>query len=150
MGKFVISLLSVLLLANCGQKQMENTSVADTAATVEAPVMAGNDLDKHGCKGSAGYTWSVVRNECVRIFEVGIRLDPQDTALDQTLSAFVIASADSAQVELYLPHSEGSLLLERSNDSEAGKWNKGNWLLTRNEGVYSLKEGKKLRYQGPL
>lgn len=40
------------------------------------PPMVGNDADEHGCKASAGYRWSVLRNECIRIFEAGVRLDP--------------------------------------------------------------------------
>lgn len=148
MGKFVIFFLSMLSLANCGQKQTKSTSAADTTAIAEAPVMAGNDLDKHGCKGSAGYTWSVVRNECVRIFEAGIRLDPQDATLDQTLSAFIISSADSTQMELYLPKSDGSTILKKGN--EASRWSDGNWMLTQYKGVFTLDEGKKIRYQGNL
>jgi hypothetical protein len=150
MKKTVIALLSIISLANCGQKQTENTSVTDTTAISEAPVMVGNDLDKHGCKGSAGYTWSVVRNECVRIFEVGIRLDPQDATLDQTLSAFAIASADSTQMELYVPKSDGSIVLKIAKENETGTWNDGNWLLTQRKGIYTLEEGKKIRYRSHL
>lgn len=33
--------------------------------------MMGNDRDPHGFIGSAGYTWSLVKNKCIRIFEEG-------------------------------------------------------------------------------
>lgn len=146
MKKAIIILLSLTCLLNCQQKQSENTSVEDTTTVAESPVVVGGDLDKNGCKGSAGYTWSVLHNECVRIFEVGIRLNPQDAALDQTLSAFVVLAKDSTQVELFLPHLDGSKLLQKRQ--ETGAWSDGNWALTQQQGTYTLKEGGKIRYQG--
>ena len=35
--------------------------------------MPGSDRDAHGCIGSAGYIWSEVRQDCIRLFEQGIR-----------------------------------------------------------------------------
>jgi len=31
--------------------------------------MVGNDKDKHGCIGSAGYSWCEIKNKCLRIWE---------------------------------------------------------------------------------
>jgi len=31
--------------------------------------LVGNDKDIHGCIGSAGYSWCVVKNKCLRIWE---------------------------------------------------------------------------------
>ena len=42
----------------------------------DAPIVGG-DRDAHGCIGSAGYTYSAVRTECVRLWEVGVRLAPK-------------------------------------------------------------------------
>ena len=146
MKKAVIILLSVTYFVSCQPKQTENTSIADTTLVAETPAVVGSDLDKHGCKGSAGYTWSVLRNECVRIFEVGIRLNPQDPTLDQTLSAFVVLAKDSSQVELYIPQLDGSRLLKKGQ--EKGQWSDENWTLTQQQGNFTLKEGEKMRYQG--
>lgn len=38
--------------------------------------MAGSDRDAHGCIGSAGYTWSPVREACIRVFEAGLAFAP--------------------------------------------------------------------------
>lgn len=139
-------MLLATCFVSCQQKQAENTSIADTTLVAETPAVIGGDLDKHGCKGSAGYTWSVLRNECVRIFEVGIRLDPKDPTLDQTLSAFVVLDKDSSQVELYIPQLDGSRLLKKAQ--ETGTWSDENWTLTQQQGTFTLKEGEKMRYQG--
>lgn len=51
--------------------------------------MIGVANDDHGCNAAAGYTWSEVRQNCVRLFEDGIRLNSvTDTA--STSSAFVV------------------------------------------------------------
>ncbi len=41
----------------------------DTTNTVEAPLIVGGDLDIHGCKASAGYTWCSSNNKCIRSWE---------------------------------------------------------------------------------
>lgn len=114
--------------------------------------MVGNDLDKHGCKGSAGYTWSVAKNECVKVFEVGVRLDAQDSTLNKTLSAFAVFANDkeeSNNVEIFLPSlKDSSLILKPVKDNGAGTWSNGTFTLTQWKGMYSLEEGKKTIYQG--
>jgi len=39
-----------------------------TNKKVEAPIVGG-DKDEHGCLGSAGYSWCVVKNKCLRVWE---------------------------------------------------------------------------------
>jgi hypothetical protein len=36
--------------------------------------VVGGDKDVHGCKASAGYTYSQIKNDCVRVFEQKIKL----------------------------------------------------------------------------
>ena len=35
----------------------------------------GGDRDEHGCIGSAGYVWCEVQQDCIRLFEKGIRME---------------------------------------------------------------------------
>lgn len=35
----------------------------------EEKPLVGNDEDKYGCKGSAGYTWCEVKQKCLRLWE---------------------------------------------------------------------------------
>ena len=77
--------------------------------------VTGSDKDAHGCIASAGYSWSPLRGECIRIFEVGLAFTPSDEGPKQTQQAFVVMPAQGAsaprQAELYLPgHSEPLLL----------------------------------------
>ena len=87
------------LLAACSPQGQSSSSAA-------APV-AGADRDAHGCIASAGYTWSNVRNQCIRIFEAGLAFEP-DPAPTQgaVLSAYlVLAPAEGAvtAAELFVP-----------------------------------------------
>ena len=73
-GRMLTALLAVLLLTACSHPTIGK--------------LVGNDRDDHGCKGSAGYTWSYALHDCVRLWEVGKRFNegPQQV--------FLVFSAD--------------------------------------------------------
>ena len=138
-----------LVFASCADKP-KPAEAAKTEKLPEAP-MVGGDSDAHGCKASAGYTWSVVKNECIRIFETGIRLDAKAKDLDKSLSAFIVFKSDEEddKAELYLPNEKTSILLDREKKDGAGKWENANYILTQWKGMYSLEDKKKVMlYQG--
>jgi hypothetical protein len=136
-------------MASCA----DNTKTPSIVPTpvADAPKV-GADQDEHGCKGSAGYIWSVVKNECIRIFESGIRLDPKAADLDQTTSAFIVfkSETDDLEAELYLPGTKGSTLLKKGADNGAGIWKNDAYTLSQWKGMYTLSDkDNKTLYQGP-
>ncbi len=126
------------------KKAPEANALPDTL-TERPPV--GGQKDEHGCLTAAGYTWSQVKNECIRIFEAGIRLNPQDTSIDQTTSAFIIFNKDQTIAELFLPGQKGSLLLERTGTEGNYQWINGEFALSAWKG-YLLKAGGKTLHHG--
>lgn len=64
-------------------------------------VMVGNDSDKHGCKASAGYIWSELKGECVRIWEVGSKLMYTQANHPNEVTTFIVFSTDSTQLETF-------------------------------------------------
>ena len=52
--------------------------------SVQAPQLIGGNKDEHGCLTAAGYTWSELRRDCIRIFEDGVRVD--DPSLQPSLT----------------------------------------------------------------
>ncbi|WP_373101043.1 MULTISPECIES: hypothetical protein [Pasteurellaceae] len=73
-------------------------TAACTAQSADMPLV-GADKDAHDCIGSAGYSWSILKQECVQPFSVAdIRLTDPDNA---TLAVYVILSADKSQAELF-------------------------------------------------
>ena len=61
-------------------------------------LICAGDKDEHGCIASAGYTWSEVQKDCIRLWEKGVRMNAVDDA-GKTL--FLVFSPDSTQVELF-------------------------------------------------
>ena len=148
----LVAFLTVSLFNNCQKKSEEKATKADSEIVAEAP-MVGNDIDKHGCKGSAGYSWSVVKNECIQVFNTGVRLDSQDSTLNKTLSAFAVFANDEKEnesdVEIFLPSlKDETIILKPIKEKDAGTWSNGAYILTQWKGMFTLEEGKKTIYQG--
>lgn len=144
----LLSLGILLIGINSCSSGEEKTKTSETSIQES---IVGNDRDEHGCIGSAGYQWSILKNECIRVFESGIRLDPQDAGLDQTTSAFVIfvSEEEEKQVEVYLPGNQKSLLLNKTDSEEgAGEWAAGDLMLSQWRGMYTLDRNGKTIYQG--
>ncbi len=119
----------------------------------QKPPIVGNDRDAHGCIGSAGYQWSALKNECIRLFESGIRLDAKAKNLDKAFSAFAVFKSDTedSKVELFIPKTKNSIILKKVGKNDAGTWKNKQYTLTQWKGMYSLENSsKKLLYQGMI
>lgn len=82
----------------------------------------GDDKDEHGCIASAGYTWSEVRKDCIRLWEEGVRMSAVD---DAGKSLFLVFSPDSTQVELFFSEEDmpNEILNRRNLPSGKYAWN---------------------------
>lgn len=120
--KQTLSFLFLSALVSCQSNTPKTSKTLDTltapvaaSASIDTPkaepALVGNDVDAHNCKGSAGYQWSVLKNTCVRIFEEGKPFVAYGNNTEKTLGAFVIFASNSSQAEVYLPHTEGSIVL---------------------------------------
>ncbi|HHO2170990.1 TPA: hypothetical protein ACVBCY_004418 [Aeromonas hydrophila] len=108
--------------------------------------LVGGDRDSHGCTGSAGYQWSALTKQCVRLFEQGIRLNPTDAG--QTSSAFVLFNADQSQAELTLPSGEQHLLTRQGVEGN-WSWQGSGYALFPWKG-YVLKAGEQTLFHGDV
>ena len=114
--------------------------------------LLGGDRDGHGCIGSAGYVWCEVQQDCIRLFEKGIRTEAVDGS---TASAFIVFSPDSTRLELFFSDDQPNEILERRGLPSGGyAWNvedddtknvrfvDGVWTISqRNKLIYSQKAG---------
>jgi len=106
-------------------------------------VIVGGDVDSHGCKASAGFTWSIVKNKCIRIFE-GTKLShAEESGKTYTTAAYVVFEGNKA--ELFLDTQKESIVLERK--SEGDSWVNGDLQLIPWKG-YVLKKAGKIIYTG--
>ena len=106
----------------------DNISIADEIAVPPDQPMVGNDRDEHGCIGSAGYTWSNLKNRCIQLFSEGIKLIPAgpNASNDLTtliLNSFLVFSNDQMHAELYLPNQKSPILFHKtSSENNESKW----------------------------
>ena len=138
--QFAIANQELTLKSNDGQLQLVYVPV-DTTKKI------GIDDDAHGCNAAAGYTWSEVRQNCVRLFEDGMKFTAA-AGQDSTLAAYVVFAADSLKAEVFLPNQEANPILERRELPKGGyAWNQedddtlnvrqvdGNWVIEQRGNV---------------
>lgn len=122
--------LSLILTMGCGQ----------TKIVKNQNVKVGSDRDKHGCIASAGYTWSEAQQNCIRLFEKGIRLE----AVKGKETCFIVFSPDSLKAELFFEGNTPPEILERrtlpngsfvwnveDDDTKNVSFTDGKWTITR-------------------
>ena len=74
-------------------------------------LLVGGDRDAHQCIPSAGYQWSELKKECIRPFELPLKL----LNADKTYGAYVCFSNDNQWAEVFAP--EGHFLLHKTTDN---------------------------------
>jgi hypothetical protein len=150
MKKALFLLICSVLVASACNNTKKESSIEDQAEKQEIPKV-GDDTDAHGCKASAGFQWSVVKNECIRLFEEGIALEAKAEGLDKGLVAYVVFKSDTedTQAELFLPGKVAAIFLEKTQEESAGMWRNPEYTLIQWKGMYSLEDSEKtLLYQG--
>ncbi|WP_294282551.1 hypothetical protein [uncultured Chryseobacterium sp.] len=107
----------------------------------------GNDKDAHGCKGSAGYTYSQIKHDCIRTFDQKIKLKEVKPAGTATFMSSVIFSKDMKQAEIFLPSvKSGSMILTRQ--AKTNNWKNGSYILeSYQKDRYRLKKDNKTIYE---
>lgn len=114
-----------LIVAGCsGDDSRPNiqTDIEAAVDTVPTDVIVGNDRDARGCIASAGYVWSGVLSDCVRLFEVGIPLDNQQDPASNFVTYLIVGDAE--RLELFAPASPPVTLtstgLDTWGDADSG------------------------------
>jgi hypothetical protein len=96
----------------------DSVSNSNSVAKSDSAHIVGNDADAHGCKGSAGYTWSVIKNECIRPWENTLQLLPvnhEDSSA--IIAASVVFSTDSLKAELFMANETENLVLLKTKEN---------------------------------
>lgn len=152
--KIITLLLATsLLYTACNNKpagkkenEKEDTAKASVIADTLKTPMPGSDRDEHGCIGSAGYTWSIIKKDCIRIFEIGIRLNPAAAVADKTTAAFIVFDNDKLKAELYIPGQPGASVILEYGKKNSQLWFYEIWDLIKTEKGFVLKKGGVVQY----
>lgn len=138
MKLILLSLLAVTLFA-CSATQKPSTGTTEKADVTN--LKAGGDKDEHGCIAAAGYTWSVLKNDCVRAFDQH-KLMPTEQQGTAVLAAFFLFNADETKAELFLPTEKTGIVLQRSGTEGNYVWKKDDLELFSWKGYVLKKSGK--------
>jgi hypothetical protein len=146
MKKSIALLALVVAFSSCKLKDAQEDAQDVKANAAIKDSTAVNDKDENGCLASAGYIWSKVNKECVKVFS-GLQLNPNDKPdnADETLSAYILFSEDLKQAEVFLPNETSSIILSGSDKTKV--WSLGDWQLVANNG-YVLKKAGADKFSG--
>jgi len=119
-------------------------------AQQKTPVLGG-DRDVHGCINSAGYTYSQIRNNCVRVFEQKIKLKEVTSDKSSATMTAVIFSKDMKRAEVFIPEGMAkSIILEREGKAKiwkSGSYIKETYVLIPYKKSYRIKKDDVVIYQ---
>jgi heat shock protein HslJ len=87
--------------------------IKDGACDVEEDILVGNDLDEHGCKASAGYSYDSTMNKCIRSWEKSQEL--VTWAYDTHLTKY--NKVESFGYDRNITRQEAAALLVRAGES---------------------------------
>lgn len=117
MKKILLAMAIAFGLLSCNQNldsKAENTleKIENTLDDMkeETPKAIGGDKDENGCLTAGGYTWSQLKEDCIRIFEVGKALLPIENTESSVLATYIISEEGANQVELFTPNNNPVLL----------------------------------------
>ncbi len=118
------------------------------ACATDRPARVGSDRDAHGCIGSAGYTYSPMRHQCVRIWEEGVALLSVEEKGPYTSAVFVLDSDKHDRKELFLDMGKSPVMLT-SKKADVPTWqdSANKWKLTQGTEGWQLWEKGTLRYR---
>ncbi|MXN92422.1 hypothetical protein GR160_14430 [Flavobacterium sp. Sd200] len=121
---------------------MKKRQTGSEAPNSNKNVVLGNDKDENGCVTSAGYRWSVLKEECIRPVEECYRLNSIEQLESESdlKSAYVIFEEDGDRAELFLPNSTKSVMLKK--ESKNGAYKDAHWSLFAQNGYKLSKDGK--------
>lgn len=144
--KLLLSLFVVFAITSCKWNDDDSDAKKEVVPNAK-DVVVGGDKDEDGCLASAGYTWSKLNKECIRVF-TGIQLLPIDKIQNQeeddaVYATYVLFDESKDNAELFLPNQDESIIVKREGKS----WTNGEWELVPYKG-YQLKKAGKVLYAG--
>ncbi|WP_213279915.1 hypothetical protein [Chryseobacterium indologenes] len=119
-------------------------------AQKQAPVLGG-DRDVHGCIGSAGYTYSQLKNSCIQTFNQKIKLKEVNTDKSYTSMTAIIFTKDMKKAEVFIPDGAAkSIILNKEGKEKiwkSGSHIKDSYVLTPYKKSYKIKKNDEVIYQ---
>ncbi len=108
---YLMMAASVFVLTACGNRNNRNHHDGRDTVTIDV----AEDLVITTCDEASGYMWSEVQQRCIRAYEAGLGFTSNPQQVHRTNTAYAVFNNDSSKVELYLPNSTSTEVLDRRN-----------------------------------
>lgn len=112
-------LLLTTIFMSCEGKRGTSKTLSEKSQNKKTTELTGSDRDKYGCIPSAGYTWSVLKQNCIRVFETGRPLMPLKKKGTAIIPAYILFNDDKTKAELFISDSDTSIVMERGKETAA-------------------------------
>lgn len=147
MKKRFLFILLLISFSSCKDLVQETESELIKKQTV-ADTVANADKDANGCLTAAGYVWSQLNKECIKIYESSIILYPYSNQNNEkeTINVYLVFDKDGGNAaEVFFPNTEKSSIFIR--EAEGEPWKFENWQLVPKNG-YILKQDEEVKFAG--
>ena len=99
--------------------------------------MVGGDRDEHGCIGSAGYDWFILKQQCLRPFEVDFDLSFTITHSTYWTFGGIMFDETKKKAEVMFSYDESYHEIMIA-DADGTKWESPSCVLNLLNGTYTL------------
>lgn len=114
MKKLTLLILLIFALIACNNPRSSSSKNTEKQMNTESSAVGG-EKDEHGCLTAAGETWSELKQNCIKVFDVAQRLNPVEVNDGEAvISAFALFNDDKSKVELFLPETLSASVLDKS------------------------------------
>lgn len=116
MKKLLPLFLLFILLTSCDYVLKKKEPIATVKIDSVPELGIAIEKDKNGCVKEAGYKWSVIKDDCIRVVDEGFRLNPINdlSNLEPTKSAYVLLSEEKLHAEVFLQELPKSIFFSRN------------------------------------
>ncbi|UXD68682.1 hypothetical protein MUK51_15930 [Sphingobacterium faecium] len=129
-------MVASIMFMSCQSKNKQASQSPETP-------LVGADKDAHGCIASAGYTWSTLKDSCVRPFEQ-IQLDVIDNKESYQTAAFLIVDEKKQAAEVFVKESPESIVLKHVR---AYEYENKDYKLIQDQHCWTLIKGNQKLYK---
>lgn len=106
-------------------------------------IVAGAKSENQKCNATAGYQWSQIKNDCIRVFEQKTQLRSIQKEPMEKICALIFSN-DNNQVEVFL---DNTIILTKNSSAEYTDSNNTNsYLLKKVDGKWQLLNNNKLMF----
>lgn len=147
MEKCFLFVFILISLVSCKKIEQEVEPEIVKKQTI-SDTIENADKDENGCLTAAGYVWSQLNKECIRIYDSAIILYPfaNQNNENETLNAYIVFSKDGGnEAEIFFPNSEKGKIFIRIEEGQP--WIFEDWQLVPSKG-FILKKGDEVKFSG--